>query len=267
MKRNLELWTALTAIVVITLIYAMLITWLGVNSAAGGLLGHSLGIIGFLLMLLTEILYSLRKRATRSRWGRMAWWLRFHIFTGLVGPYLVLLHTTWKYNGVAGMVTWLTLLIVASGLIGRYIYTAVPRTLDGTIVEATDLQRQLATLESSLQDRLTDQPDLKALLANLSQPTGQGSMLILGRMWIEWRQRSRWRQVKRQLQAAGLSHSAEIEPLLQRQWLLRRQIVSLTAARQMLALWHSVHVPVGVSLFVLAFIHIGGALYFASFWQ
>ncbi len=100
--------------------------------AAGGLFGHLLGIVGFILMLMTEVLYSFRKRSRRARWGSMEIWLKFHILTGLVGPYMVLLHTSWKFHGLAGAVTLLTLLIVISGFVGRYIYTRIPRTLDGS---------------------------------------------------------------------------------------------------------------------------------------
>jgi len=88
-------------------------------------------IIGFILMLMTEILYSWRKRSRSARWGKMSNWLRFHIFTGLVGPYMVLLHTSWKFNGLAGIVLLLTVIIVLSGIVGRYIFTAIPRTADG----------------------------------------------------------------------------------------------------------------------------------------
>ena len=73
--------------------------------AAGGLVGHSLGIVGFVLMLMTETLYSLRKRAMRRPRGSMRAWLQVHIFTGIVGPYLVFLHSAWSFNGLAGALT------------------------------------------------------------------------------------------------------------------------------------------------------------------
>ena len=53
--------------------------------AASGLVGHGIGIAGFVLMLMTATLYSLRKLRTDARWGSTAAWLRFHMVTGLVG--------------------------------------------------------------------------------------------------------------------------------------------------------------------------------------
>jgi hypothetical protein len=137
--RYSELALALLTIAAITALYAGVVQTAGVP-AARGLLGHSLGILGFVMMLMTETLYSLRKRAMRRPRGSMRTWLRFHIFTGLVGPYLVLLHTAWAFQGLAGALTVMTGIVVASGFIGRYIYTAVPRTADGAVIEAQELQ-------------------------------------------------------------------------------------------------------------------------------
>jgi hypothetical protein len=166
--------------ILITIVYGAVVFFTRAIPAAGDLFGHGLGIFGFLLMLMTETLYSLRKRTRNASWGRMSSWLQFHIFTGLVGPYMVLLHTSWKFNGLAGAVTLLTVVIVASGIVGRYIYTRIPRTLDGLEIEGT------------------------------------------------------------------LSESA------------------LRQARQLMALWHTVHIPIGMALFVSAFIHMGAALYYAT---
>lgn len=178
---NKELWISVLAAVLIAGMYAFVMYFTGKVPAAGELFGHALGILGFVLMLMTEILYSLRKRSRSARWGKMSTWLRFHIFTGLVGPFMVFLHTSWKFNGLAGVVTWLTVIVVLSGVIGRYIYTLIPRNSDGIELE-----------------------------------TSQGGA-----------------------QAAAIVH-----------------------ARRLLALWHTIHVPIGMALFVAAFVHIGGALYY-----
>jgi hypothetical protein len=184
MKRsNQELWLAFLVMAFITILYALVVYWMRAIPAAGNLFGHSLGILGFILMLLTETLYSIRKRVRTARWGRMSVWLQFHIFTGLVGPYMVLLHTSWKFNGLAGATTLLTIIIVVSGFIGRYIYTLIPRTLDGVEIVTTSAQVQSA---------------------------------------------------------------------------------ALVRARRLLAVWHTVHIPIGVALFTAAFIHVGAALYYAT---
>jgi hypothetical protein len=166
-QSNRELWLAFIAVLLISIFYLFVVITLGGIPAASEFFGHSLGILGFLLMLMTETVYSLRKRSRSARWGRMASWLQFHIFTGLVGPYLVLLHSSWKFNGLAGIVMLLTGIIVASGFIGRYIYTAVPRTADGLAVEAKELENEIRNSEAELQKRMD--PKMRAEAIQLEQ--------------------------------------------------------------------------------------------------
>lgn len=180
LRGNRELWLAFLAMIMITGLYGLVIVWTREIPPASEVFGHGIGILGFIFMLMTEVLYSLRKRSRTVRWGRMSAWLQFHIFTGLVGPFMVLLHTSWKFNGIAGVTTLFTVIIVVSGFIGRYIFTRIPRTMDGLEIEGT-----------------------------LSQE-------------------------------------------------------ALKQARRLMAVWHTIHIPIGMALFVSAFVHIGAALYYAT---
>jgi len=126
-RRAPELWYAAGAILAITLGYGVAYLRADALPSASGLAGHGIGIAGFILMLMTATLYSVRKLRTTAHWGSMAAWLRFHMVTGLVGPYMVLLHTAMRFRGLAGLAMLLTAVVVVSGLIGRYLYTAVPR--------------------------------------------------------------------------------------------------------------------------------------------
>jgi hypothetical protein len=180
LRGNKELWLAFLAMVMITGFYAVVLFLTRRIPPASEFIGHSIGIVGFILMLMTETLYSLRKRSRNVKWGRMSTWLQMHIFMGLVGPYMVLLHTSWKFHGIAGVTTLFTIIIVMSGFIGRYIYTRIPRTMDGLEIENT-----------------------------LSQE-------------------------------------------------------ALKQARKLMALWHTIHIPIGMVLFVSAFVHISAALYYAT---
>ena len=122
-----ELLYAAAAIAAATALYAAAASQADRLPAASSLVGHGIGILGSVLMLMTATLYSLRKLRTDARWGASSAWLSFHMVTGLVGPYLVLLHSALRFNGLAGLTMLLTVLVVASGLTGRYLYTRIPR--------------------------------------------------------------------------------------------------------------------------------------------
>jgi hypothetical protein len=72
LRGNMELWAAFIVMVLITALYGVVIFFTRNIPPAGELFGHGLGIVGFLLMLMTETLYSLRKRSRGIRWGRMS---------------------------------------------------------------------------------------------------------------------------------------------------------------------------------------------------
>jgi len=139
--RHWDLLCALAAAAGVTALYAAAYVQRDALPAASGLIGHGIGIAGSVLMLLTATLYSLRKLRTDARWGSTAVWLKAHMVTGLLGPYMVLLHTAFAFRGLAGLTTLLMLVVVASGIVGRFIYTRLSRDAGG----ATRWRRALAT--------------------------------------------------------------------------------------------------------------------------
>ncbi len=276
LRNNRELWLALLAILAITLAYALVTDLLRSIPAAGSLFGHAIGGLGFVLMLITETLYTLRKRSRGARWGRMSNWLQFHIFTGIVGPFMVLLHSSWKFNGLAGVLMLFTVVIVVSGFFGRYIYTAIPRTADGTEVEVGELERQAQAAGAELSHWMSAQPEATRLAANhlailtelslMMEGVGSGSGvgLVLQRAFIDWKFRWRWWLAQKSLPQEVRPHAAQLVKLQLRRRELERQLASLVTARRTFGLWYSVHMPIGVALFTLGFIHVAAVLYFIT---
>ena len=267
-RRNYELWLILIAILVISLVYLGAMAVLEGVPPASELFGHGLGILGFVLMLMTEILYSIRKRSRRAQWGRMSAWLNFHIFTGVVGPYMVLLHTSWKYNGLAGLTLLLTILIVLSGFIGRYIYTAIPRSAEGVELGNSWLRDSIAAIQSELIRWSENNPQSAADLfrrLKLGDITGMDSTQLLAKDYRPgWLQKLRWRRARRSLDPISARSVIQLEELLDDRYELQKQVASLARMRQFFAIWHTVHIPLGLVLFTAAFIHIGAAIYYAT---
>lgn len=228
----------------------------------GGPLGLSLGIVGFLMMLGAETLYTLRKRVRGFTRGRMSTWLQTHIFLGLVGAFLIVLHGSGKFHGLAGVASGVMLVMIVSGFVGRYLYTAAPRTLDGVEIDARELMTRFAQAERNLQAlgiRLAAR-DVAELSIDADLP---GWLAVLGRSYLLWRQRGRVRRYVRRLPLAGKSSGVELRRILVDRYELQLDIRSVAATRQWLAWWYVLHVPLGWVLFTLATIHIVAALYYS----
>lgn len=259
-----ELWIAFIAILFISILYISVVVLLGGIPAASDFFGHSLGVAGFLLMLMTETLYTLRKRSRSARWGRVSSWLQFHIVTGLVGPYMVLLHSSWKFNGLAGIVMLMTGVVVFSGFVGRYIYTAIPRSADGIEFEASDLLQRIAAIEAEIGNWMVNRTDLPEQLLNYSTVTSSGPSPGIGNPFARLGyQLSMW-NMRRKMDPQTREQTKTLSELLNRRRTLERQRASLAQARRLMALWHMLHVPIGLALFAAAFIHIGAAIYYAT---
>jgi hypothetical protein len=162
------------------------------------------------------------------------------------------------------------IVVVFSGIIGRYIYTTVPRTADGIEIERGDLEQQIQAIEAELEKWRTARPEAARAVAHSMEDlagatrSDSGPLLVLGRAFQEWGYRLRWWLDAWRMDASIRAQARELDKLVRRQRALRRQVSSLAVARRMLATWHSVHIPVGVVLFTAAFVHIGAAIYYAT---
>jgi hypothetical protein len=95
-----------------------------------GAIGLRLGMIGFFMFLLIY-LYPLRKRwAWLGRQGSSRHWLDFHVLLGLAAPMVVAFHSSFKFSGIAGVAYWIMIVVSLSGVVGRYIYAQIPRSLN-----------------------------------------------------------------------------------------------------------------------------------------
>jgi len=88
--------------------------------------------------------------------------------------------------------------------------------------------------------------------------------IVLGRAFAEASYQLRSWQARRELQGQYRVQARELENLFKRERVLQRQVASLAMARRLLSLWHTIHIPIGVALFATAFVHIIGAIYYAT---
>jgi hypothetical protein len=220
-------------------------------------------------MVLTETLYSLRKRVRRLRLaGPMRYWLSAHIYMGIVGPFLVLTHTAFRFNGLAGFSMALTALVAGSGFFGRYLYTSVPRSLTGVAAGATELVADLKQVQAALSELAARrsaavQALIEIELRRQTFPRREW-LLVLLRAWDDWRYRSELRRQLQRLAQAGEGGLDRLERLLVQHSRLERQLRGLHSARRLLSVWHTAHVPMGLVLFAAMALHTVAAIFFRA---
>ncbi len=124
----------------------------------GSLAGGLIGITGAVLMLVPFAYLVVKRtpmlRTAITRRMSMRTFLTIHIYAGILGPLLGLVHAAHKFESPLGIaLTGLMLVVVLSGYIGRYLLAQLGRALRGR-------QAELAELRAALDQVATERLDV-----------------------------------------------------------------------------------------------------------
>lgn len=134
-----------------------------VTIRAGDAIGHGIGWAGTVSMCLMHV-YSIRRRVRAfSRMGAIRAWLHVHIFLGLQGAMFVTFHSIHLRSlaNLSGLTLAITLVVVASGLFGRYLFSKLPKSISGERLSAIEIECELAQLRAEV-DQSPEQADARS---------------------------------------------------------------------------------------------------------
>lgn len=204
----------------------------------GSLAGSLIGIAGALLML-APFIYLMIKRTPRlkawvTRHVSMRTLLAIHIYAGILGPMLGLVHAAHKFQSPLGVsLTGLMLVVVLSGYVGRYMLSQLGRAIRGR-------QSDLAALRAALE---------------LAAPAPPSSA------------RGFWRRLRDGLapiDSQTLAPSAErlAAAIADLEFAVRAEGV----VKALFDRWLKLHIVIAMALYALLAIHIWSGLYFGLRW-
>lgn len=244
------------------------------NLRSAGLRGHGFGVIGSVMMTLM-LLYSVRKRTNWfGKWGALSRWLDVHIYLGIMGPLLVILHTTFKLNGIVAVSFWSMIAVSGSGILGRYLYLQIPRNRRGDELSLKEIE----SLDQEFSEELTRELGLKnGKLARLQEIAGVQNVnkdaglfsLLLGMLRFDlfsfFRKYRQQRMLRKEFQLDSQQLKAAIE-ILHRKQLLERRILLLNHVQRLFHYWHVFHKPFAILMFLIMILHIGVAVWLGYTW-
>lgn len=198
-----------------------------------GLIGHGLGVVGTLFILIGVFSYMARKyMKALSRVGTLKYWLDFHIFMCTLGPILVLYHTTFKFGGIVSVSFWSMVVVWASGVVGRFIYIQIPRTIEGRELSLKELEDMREEMLLNLKTKYQiDEADF-----------GRGSHA----------------EVVRLLQAKHISATdkKQINRLITDEIRLNKRISRLAKMQSLFKYWHVAHLPFAIIMLIIMVVHV-----------
>lgn len=239
-----------------------------------GLLGQGYGIIGSLMITVGVILYSSRKRwRALANLGRIKNWLEFHIFLCLLGPILVVYHTTFKFGGLVAVSFWSMAAVVLSGVIGRYFYVQIPKGIHGNELSSQELVAENEKIAQALRRQFGLDANLLTLIDTAAlpgKPVAEMGILEVVSFFIvnDLTRRSRLHTLFETLKRRGLQGQVllRIRDMASRRFMLTRRIAFLQQFKRLFHYWHVVHLPFSIVMFVILSIHVGVAIAFGYTW-
>lgn len=236
-----------------------------------GFIGHGLGIIGSFFMLAGVSLYMLRKRIRKfSRVGILKHWLEFHIFLCTMGPIMVLFHTSFKFGGLVAISFWSMVAVVASGVIGRFIYLQIPRTIEGKELSRMDLEEKKAEMNLELREKHNLHTDVLQQIqeALVRRPDREGGTMF-SRFIIKYKfENNTKHQIKNLLKGENLSRNSyrSVSKLLNEEISMARKIDRLVSMQTLFQYWHVAHLPFALIMLVIMIVHVVVAITFGYTW-
>jgi hypothetical protein len=231
-----------------------------------GSVGHFLGILGALFMVLL-LGYSLRKRLRFMwKWGNTNDWLEVHIFLGISGPVLVLLHSVFKFSGIVGISFWSMALVVLSGIVGRYIYRSIPHSISGTELSRIELEAEEIGITYELRRRIPRGHPFWDRMADFGENRRAAPSGFLASLRDGARSRAAFNRAMKKTKALSFAERQKLLKLvLSRQKLIRRKQL-LDRTQRILYYWHLFHVPFVILMFLILAVHITVSIKMGNTW-
>ena len=241
-----------------------------------GLIGQPAGILALLIFIFLW-LYPLRKKYKSLAWtGSLGRWMDIHILAALGLPLLLAIHAAWRFDGVIGLGFLSMMVVVASGIVGRYLYVRIPRSKTGVELTRDEVSARRRALVQQIAD--TMEVDVATVEGTLRIDTATGDAPGIGRTFgrlftndvRRWRAardlRRRWQASVRTQRAGDRAALAQAVALAKREMSLAQQARMLDATHKVFRYWHVAHRPFALTALVAVLVHVAVVIYVGATW-
>jgi len=236
-----------------------------------GPIGHGLGILGTLLILIGVFSYIGRKKNKfLPRVGALKYWLEFHIFLCSVGPLLILFHTAFKFGGIVSISFWSMVAVVLSGVIGRFIYIQIPRTIQGREMSLAEIKEMKDEMNRELKTKYGLREETYQKLMEATQKTSAltGIEIETDKSALHSERKMLRAEVQNIIEQSGLSGRDRrgIKKLFRNEVKINARIKRLQLMQTLFKHWHVAHLPFALIMLVIMVIHVAITITFGYRW-
>ena len=253
------------------------------NSAVYGATGNSItglmfGITGTIAMIFAGLLAA-RKRIVSKRLGSISWWLKGHLWIGLVSVPLIFFHSGFRFGGLLEQLTmWCFLTVIISGVIGQILQHVTPRFMK-TAAPQQVIFEQLEVAINSLK-RAGDAQVLSVydtLFVDVQDDGAESSDDFLRAFYLRHvrtflqidvdpnssllnatQAEGIFATIREGIPRTMVPVAVELEAICNE----RRQLISQNKLQWIMHGWTLIHIPLSLSLLILTLVHVIMSLYF-----
>jgi len=160
--------------------------------------------------------------------------------------------------------------VVASGVIGRFIYIQIPRTIEGRELSLNEVRDMKSDLDARLRQQYNlDEKSYQSILYYTHLTTEFKTRNIIAHAIAkhldDWK---RIGQVKKALRKNKLSGNKmkQVIRIIKDEISLNNKIERLQMMQRMFKYWHIAHLPFALIMLVIMVIHVGITLAFGATW-
>lgn len=233
-----------------------------------GVFGHGLGIVGTLMILFGVVIYIARKRYNfMSKYLRLKYLLEFHIFLCILGPILILFHTAFKFGGLVSIAFWSMVAVVLSGVIGRFIYIQIPRTIEGRELSLDEVINIKTDMINKLQnDFKLDQSIMQMIISSTEDWDESGSGQSLFAKYFKDKKTISKLNKTLKKKDYPKDERLSIIDMVKNEIALSRKIAQLGTMQRLFKYWHVAHLPFALIMLIILIVHVGVTLAFGYKW-
>jgi hypothetical protein len=234
--------------------------------------GYGLGVGGAVTMLLLGSYSAAKRLRFLRRWSPISHWFRIHMILGVLGPVQILFHCNFRFGALNSDVALVSMLVVAaSGIVGRFIYTRITHGLYGARATSEELHAQLNASADTLGEWLPPASRAAQRLAAFASSARAPRRRLGGRlfrlavlplvaMWVyrrvlhdlraELESEEGWDACRRGANAKATRKmiGAYIAALVKE--------VQFGAYERLFSLWHALHIPLFIMLVLTGVMHV-----------
>ena len=187
--------------------------------------------------------------------GSVKFWFRFHMFLGIAGPVLIILHSGYRLGSLNGAVAFFCMLIVAvSGLVGRYLYRRIHHGLYGEKIRFEDLYQKDESWNEMVADIKDSSPELINRIEEIESTLVQRSAQEKRSVWFYARIKMELSSLFNKLKKM-VDHPDKTKVLKKRIESLK-SISGLGINEILFSYWHILHFPLFIMLVISGVTHV-----------